>query len=345
MQEDLFASVEIDDSIDSTEDTGNENLDPNAEYIDDEAEETTTEETEETEDNTEEETSDELTALQTTIATLGTAGIEFTDEELSEATDVPSLIQGKLFKAAVGILNSQLETLNMAEREAVETILQGGTLEDVLELRNAATYSYSDEQIEDDPTLALQLIKTNLKRKNLSDKQIERQTNGLADDELVEEALEALRELKATEDKGVKKLTLTEKRKAEQEAMRKQQEAKAVSINKAVSTYFAAKDEVVPGLKLKKETKAQIEQQALPTINKVYTDLEKYAPILAVLDYYGVLEGDFSKIRATAKTEVVGGLKKLLGNKKPATGSTSVDDTSFDDVFAAARKAAHKAKK
>lgn len=266
-------------------------------------------------------------------------GDEITDDDLEDPdASLKSIIDKKIVKNAQSMFNQAVGSLNSVEQDAVMHLMNGGSLDEFIEIGTAKTYDYTADDLEDDSELQASTIKDYLKARGISDKSIKRTLAKLDPDEMFEEAAEALEYLKTTVSKGAKKKTLSQRRKeAAEKAQRDNEERNARILNSAVDKIMKT-DEFIPGKKIRKGTKEALASQVANTINKIIQNLEKYGGNLTLIDYYGMLDGDFSKVSDAGSKKATTSLKNLLKSKQKVTKSTNNRQSSLNmqDVIKAA---------
>ena len=291
-------------------------------------EEETQEEVEEevdvtTEEEPQEEELDEET--QQTLAFINQlkerVGFEVSEEDLATyGTDLNAIYEGKTLKKAEELIDGYVGSLNRKESELVSKLLKGYSVEDVLELETNFP-TYSEEAVLADPELQKKVITENEKLKGRTEKQISIYLKGLGDD-LSEDALEAAKELN-----GKREERAAAKEKAIEEA-KKEAALRSKQITENSTKYVDGLTEFIPGVKLTPTAKAAIKAKFPVTMEKINGDLGKYIPILAMLDNYGLLDGNFDAVKNVKVASANTALTKAIeasNTKRGVTSSKSKD--------------------
>ena len=175
--------------------------------------------------------------------------------------------------------------------------------------------SFSKDDIRGNADLAKQVHYEFYKEKGLPDKQINRIISGIED--LEESAMELYDENDSN--KKAKQVAIAAKLKEQEVQSLKQRESFTEELRKNTYEY----DEFIPGRKLQKKDKEEVFMNIEPTLMMINKNLTKYAPILSLLNKYGVLEGNFDKIIKEGKTQSVSQLQQILMDKKKSTNGSS----------------------
>jgi hypothetical protein len=201
-------------------------------------------------------------------------------------------------------------------------------------IRKDLITSYSKEDIQSDLNLAKEIHYEFYKRKGLPDRQIDRIVSAIED--LEESALELYAENEA--EKAKEQAAIAAKIKEQEEAAILQRKQFEDKLKETTFNY----EEFIPGRKLKQRDKEETFMNIEPVLKKINSDLSKYAPILAYLDRYGILEGKFDKIIKEAETKSVDKLHQILANKKQNMGVSSaqrksgvinIDDSNLRQIY------------
>lgn len=226
--------------------------------------------------------------------------------------------------AIVNLLNKQLNIVNKEWQDNYKKNLLGNLMKDGYiseqQIVKNVPKSYSQEDIKSDEKAAMETIRSFYKSKDIPDAQIETIIKNTID--LEEEALRLLPYIDQMKEEHNKKLAEQLKQKEEAEITQKQVFEKTLKDN--VYNY----KEFIPGRQLSDQDKESVFGNIVPVLNKINSDLGRYAPILAYLDKYNLLEGDMSKILAEATTKKVSKFEELITSKKRSASH----GTSFDNV-------------
>jgi hypothetical protein len=194
--------------------------------------------------------------------------------------------------------------------------------------------AYSEEQIRGDINTAKDVIRKYYKDKNVTENVVNSIIENTEDLETT--ALE-LNQLNIQADEA-EKVKLAEKLKRQEEEQIRQRQEFNERIKKNTFEY----DEFIPGKKLRKADKEEVFLNIQPVLNKVNGDLSKYAPMLAYLDKYGILDGDFSKLIKTGKSQGISKMEQILKEKRKNTGRSTgtrkssnifIDDSNVPNIF------------
>jgi len=250
------------------------------------------------------------------------------DEELVSIKDEEDL-QEKLAKQ----LNITFKTWQDSYKESlVDNLVREGIISKDNVKKDFVT-EYSKSDITGNLELAKQVHIDYGRRKGLSDKQIQRLINSTED--LEESALELYDENE--EFKKQNQRNIAAKLKEQEVQVSKQREVFTEQLKKNTFEY----DEFIPGRKLKKQDKEEVFLNIEPTLKKINSDLAKYAPMLAYLDRYGILEGKFDKLLKEGQTQAVSSLQQILLEKKKGPGASeksrsgviNIDDSGVKKIY------------
>ena len=160
-------------------------------------------------------------------------------------------------------------------------------------------------------------------------------------DDIVEEAKSLIPEYndeqKVLEARAAKELEKVER---EREAAK---ERLYTDIKKNVESFT----EFIPGKRINSSTKEKVYNSVGNVWQKINNDAVKYAPILAYLDHYGILDGKFDSITKLAESDANKKFKTLL-DSKPIRGTDTSDkkrtNQQVDDEFREAMRMSMKTK-
>lgn len=183
---------------------------------------------------------------------------------------------------------------------------------------------FKKEDVETNEDSARAMLKEYYKMKNLPDRKIERLLDNSID--LNEDALDIYDDYKSLvkEEEGKVEKILEERQK-------KQIELQQQLENKIKETTYSYK-EFVPGQKLSDKVKQDVHKNIPVVLKKINDDLGKYAPIIAYLDTYGLLDGDFSKIMKVKQTEAVNKFTEALKTKGVSPSPSGIKRTAFESL-------------
>lgn len=176
----------------------------------------------------------------------------------------------------------------------------------------------SKEEILDNVDKQEQVIKEYYKSKGLSEKEVNKLIEGSLD--LEEDALEVFDKLE--EVRKEKSKALAEKMEAQKREQRKAQLQAEENMKKAVYEY----DEFIPGKKIPESIKNRVFKKIPETLKKINSDMEKYFPILAYMDEYGILDKKFDTLIKTGKSQGVSDFSKVLKQKRKSSGKSTVNN-------------------
>lgn len=235
------------------------------------------------------------------------------DKEL-ETIDSPTAI--------VGVLNKQLNTVNKTWQEnykknLVQNLIRDGYIRENQMVKDLPAV-VSPEAIKSDEKVAINTIRDFYKNKNIPDAQIDSIIKNTIDVE--EEALRLLPYMEEMKTEINNKIAQEIKQREEAEITQKQVFEK--SLKESVYNF----KEFIPGRPLTDVDKETVFKNIVPVLNKINSDLGKYAPIIAYLDKYNLLEGDMSKILSEVNTNRVSDFEKILSSKKRQV-SAGADET------------------
>ena len=285
-------------------------------------------EVDDVEESTDEQEEDEVDEeTRKTVAFIGQLkdqlGFEVTEDDIATyGSDLKAIFEGKRLQAAEQMLADSLGSLNPKEAETVSKLLKGFSIQDVLELETNFP-TYSEESVLADPELQKKVIIENEKLKGRTEKQIAVYLKGLGED-LSEDALEAAKELN-----GKREERAAAKEKAIQDA-KEEAKRRSAQITQSSIEFVDKLNEFIPNVKLTPTTKAAIKAKFSTTMEKINGDLGKYIPSLAILDHYGLLDGNFEAVKsvkvASANTTLTKAIKESSSKRTTTRPNTKEDN-------------------
>ena len=250
--------------------------------------------------------------------------LDLNDEDLSTITDEESLVTG-LNKQITNIVDTTLRDLDSRSNGAITHFINGGTVEDFTKSFNKSSIlSYSEDDIQNDVNIQRKIAEEYINRTSskMSKKMKQASVDNLVDIQGEDAILEIYQELKELENSDKEAIALENKRKQEQLSKQKEE------FNQTLYNNTLAMDEFVPGRKWDKKMKEKVFQNITPTLEKVNSNLAKYAPTLSALDSLGLLDGDFSKVIKEIETKRTSSFAEVLKqtNPKKFTNNQIKDD-------------------
>lgn len=195
--------------------------------------------------------------------------------------------------------------------------------------------SYSEDQIKGNLDVAKDVIRKYYKRAGIPEKEIEVIIESRED--LEGSALE-LNQLNIQAEQNEQTALAEKMKRMEEEQIQRKQ-----NFTEALRQTTFDYDEFIPGKKLRKADKEEVFMNIEPVLQKINGDLAKYAPMLAYLDKYGILEGKFDKLIKTGKSQSVSDLERILKEKKRNSGnkttvsrkssSISLDNSDVPSIY------------
>lgn len=272
-----------------------------------------TEETNTDESNTQENEEEEINAFHAFSILLKDKGVfpNINDEAFKDINDADSIIN---------LLNSQLDTVNTTwqtnyKQHLVQNLINDGVIK-ADQVVNQTSKRYSLDDIKGNETAAKATIQAFYKSKDVPESQINTIIDGTLDVE--EEALK-LQPLLIQADKQKEELIAQRVQNKEQEQLQ-QQNSFNDQLRKTVYEY----KEFIPGRTLSDIDKEDVVNRIPTVLDKINKDLGKFAPILAYLDKYGLIDGDVTKIINEVETKGTSTFEKALnGKKRGNTNNTS----------------------
>lgn len=222
-------------------------------------------------------------------------GLQFSDDIKKDINDLDSLVEAI----------NQINQVNIGQyfegykQHLVQNLINDGLINPQQIQDNPLTYK--PEDLKDDEEKAKNVLRMFYQEKGLKSKRVEAIVNSIVDVE--KEALEALEDLNT-----IVAQRESDKEKQAKENLEKQEQAIRESISKNT--------EFVPGFKLDKKGEAEILEAIPNVLQKINSNLNEYAPILAILDKVGILDGDFEKIETKVKNKANKNFKELLAKNK-----------------------------
>lgn len=175
----------------------------------------------------------------------------FIDDEVEDFSKLSEAFETK-FQKAIEEYKSELDP---RIKELIDNLEDGVPLDEVIKIKSEQTRleNISDEDLEDNVSLQKDLITKFYKSKGFSDSKIDKMLKKAEDlDELVDEAKDALGELKEVEKQN--EVRLKEQTRREQEEARRHYEKTLNELNKTVSST----KEVIPGIQLSEKEQKEL---------------------------------------------------------------------------------------
>lgn len=249
-----------------------------------------------------------------------TTGFSITPEELEEG-DLEDIVAAKKMGYANEVLQNHISQFGDQEQQAIAALLQGATLDSLVDSNTTPQLNFTKDDLEDDIELQRKVIQDLQRAKGRSEKEIKRYMRGIEEDELLEEATESYDEM-GNIYKNQDKERLERSRKEAEELQRQREEATRQIIT-ASDEFFADTKKFLPGVTMRKDTKEAIKAKIFDTYNEINQDLSKYLPRIAMLKHLGVLDGDISKLTKEVKSQSADAYAKILKTRRPAPGTVT----------------------
>lgn len=247
--------------------------------------------------------------------------------DLAENEDIESEedLINHVIKTRDTLVNETLAEVNDRSYGAVDFFLNGGTPEEFIKNFNnkPETFHFSEDDISDDESVKRKIAEAYFKTKGFDGKKLTKFVTNSIDLDDTSDFLEMQDEL-AKFDKQ-KKEELLNKNKENEQRMIKQKE----EFNKKLEENTFNTNEFIPGKKIDRKIKEKVFENIPEVLAKVNKDLSKYAPILAYLDHYGILDGKFNTIMKdieTKQTTKLGEILKSTSIKTRGTGNTYYEE-------------------
>ena len=202
-----------------------------------------------------------------------------------------------------------LEQVDVATDGAISHWKRGGNIKDYAQVMVNNYSKIKEDDVVDNPIKQEQLVRDYLKRfTRYSDEKIEKTIARYKTlEELEDEAKNALPDLKAWEQEEIKNVEKKTKEKAvQEETNRKEMYNKMNTVINSTDNFIGVK--VSPQAK----KKAQDYLEKGVTLDKINKDLVKYLPTLALLDVYGVLDGDAKELVKRLESNVTKDVKERI---------------------------------
>ena len=287
------------------------------------------EETEETPtEEIEVEETEEIEIEQTENSLLSTFA-----EELKANGILPDVDDEKIkgigsFEELLETLNEQLVDVQMKWQEEYKSnilknlVAEGIIKEDQINFKDNKTFTKDDISDEDN---AKALLEEYYKMKGLPEKRIKRLIDNSIDPE--EDALDIFDDYKSLKKEEENKVAKVLEEREKREVALKQE------LDKKIKEETFKYSEFIPGQKVNDKVKQEVHESIPVVLNKINSDLAKYAPIIAYLDKYGLLDGDFSKIMKVKQTEAVNKFTEALkGGKSVSPSPNSLRKTALESI-------------
>jgi hypothetical protein len=243
---------------------------------------------------------------------------ELKDANILSDIDDEHLTNIKSTEDLINIVSSQFDTWkNEYKNNLINNLIQEGLIE-AKQVKNNAVINYSEEDIKKNIELQKDIIREYYSKKNIPTKKIEALIDSSIDTE--EDAIIFNEELKAEKEK--ENLLIAQQLKQKEELANKQrQEFYEILKNNVYQV-----DEFIPGKKLKDKEKEEVLKNIQPTLLKINSNLPKYAPILALMEHYNLLDGKFDSITKVGESKAVDKLSQLLQNKKSVSANPKMNN-------------------
>lgn len=231
-------------------------------------------------------------------------------------------------------VNEQLTELDKQSYGAISHFMNGGNFNDfVNQNQNAGFTPYNEDTLSEDENAQKSIVKKYWQETTKwSDEKIDKKIENITD--LENEALDANKRMKEIDDE--KKSKIEEDNKKKQKEVQEEQDKFVQDVWKE----FESTDEFIPGSKLRKDTKEKIFNGAEQTVKKVNDNWPQYLTKLAILDHYGILDGDFSKVIQQGETKANSNFEKALKGKKKQSSGSGGKKSGGEDKISALKKAA-----
>lgn len=313
------------EDLESTEETEEEAVEEEP------TDEEDSEETEETESEDPEESEEGEVTAEDTIEVLTELGLDISLEDLEEAGgDSAKAVEIHTFKKAQAIVDRALSSLNPVEKDVVDKLIEGFSLEQLgLKQDVLPTTDYTETEIEESVDIQKEILETYYtKVKGLKPNRAKALAESVGEDGF-DEALEAHRELLRINKERVEKPI--QERKA---AQKKAEEDRQKLIDKINSTAEEVLGKTAfNDLKLTKAISTKAKANIYKTWEKINSNLPQYLPVLAALEEMGVLEGKVDKIAASAVTSKTKAITKMIKAKtKPTSTGGKKPKEDNDDI-------------
>lgn len=241
-----------------------------------------------------------------------------TDEELKSVNSMDQ-IRDLTKKAFTNELYAWKEDY---QKSLIENLISTGKIKkEQVEDYNFSTVSSKKELI-DNIAAQEQVLLEDYISKGFSEKKAKRLVENEL--ELEDAALEAFESLEKGRLQANKQIA-QDVEKSKQDAMDKQE-----SFMSTMKDNTFQYNEFVPGKKVNDKTKAKVFDNIQPVLAKINGDLAKYAPILAYLDHYEMLDVKFKVPMDEAKSKSVKAMGELLSAKKKTRGRSSSNSDNMN---------------
>ena len=229
---------------------------------------------------------------------------------LDENEDIESEedLVNHVIKTRDTLVNDTLAEINDKSYGAVDFFLNGGTPEEFIKTfeNKPSTFNFSEEEIASKDDVKRKIAEAYFKNKGFEGKKLDKFITNSIDLDEPSDFIEMQEELSKADKQ--KKEEFIRKNKEKEEIIAKQKQ----EFNAKLEENTFNTNEFIPGKKIDRKIKEKVFENIPQVLNKVNKDLSKYAPILAYLDHYGILDGKFDKIMKDIETKQTTKLGEIL---------------------------------
>ena len=230
------------------------------------------------------------------------------DLEENEDIETEEDLINHVIKTRDTLINETLAEVNDKSYGAVDFFLNGGTPEEFIKTFSSkpSVFNFSEDEIFSNDDVKKKIAEAYFKTKGFEGKKLDKFVTNSIDLDETSDFLEMQEELSKV-DKQKKEEILKKNKENEQRLIKQKEE-----FNKKLEENTLNTSEFIPGRKLDKKVKEKVFENIPEVLTKVNKDLSKYAPILAYLDYYGILDGKFDKIIKDVESKQTTKLGEIL---------------------------------
>jgi hypothetical protein len=229
---------------------------------------------------------------------------------LDENEDIESEedLVNHVIKTRDTLVNDALAEINDKSYGAVDFFLNGGTPEEFIKTfeNKPSIFNFSEEEITSKDDVKRKIAEAYFKNKGFEGKKLDKFITNSIDLDEPSDFIEMQEELSKVDKQ--KKEEFIKKNKEKEEIIAKQKQ----EFNSKLEENTFNTNEFIPGKKIDKKIKEKVFENIPQVLSKVNKDLSKYAPILAYLDHYGILDGKFDKIMKDVETKQTTKLGEIL---------------------------------
>jgi len=236
------------------------------------------------------------------------------DDDISNITDSETLVKA-LNNKINQVVDGTLSDINSKSHNAISHFINGGTEEEYVKAfnnRGDAYTTYTEEDIKDSIEIQKKIADTYFRKTSpkMTEKVRKRTVDNIVEIDGEDVVMSLQQELVEMDAQEKEEFAIQEKIKQE-ERINQQKIFQQTLRDNTLNTV-----EFLPGRKLDKKTKEKIYNNITPTVDKIQKDFVKYAPILAYLDHYNILDGDFTKVVKDIQTKKNADLGMLFSKHK-----------------------------